>query len=565
MEIRIVRKDPITGESVDPFLVIIHGAAELRWNIPPKDLNFDFDVFEQINGYWAQCAQATQDEIFETYAKIYDVFQRVWDISRRARELTPLVANLMEYHPQEDIYMWAWSRANILVPSTIHRTFDTNGGMAGTPERTYLEEDYRWLVTLSISLRVMFPIWRQFTTDSRTQSSGSGVNVFKEFQAFGLLSLSNVRNCKAMQRLALFVKHTIPRDRHNSSAILVGISSEDIPNWVLSVTVVTRLSCGDVRGINPNASEGGTITTLPAFLYNFILQKLRGIESMVGNVSPKYSGSYSADGDSNLSKIEGFKIKQPTATGNIEAISAYLDVQWARVHDFVQNGVPLSERSLAMRMNKDPAFPQLIVESMQTVSELETVRLTREQATIAAWALAPYVPVRSIPSLSKQDVLKIIAFAQAYLFSNQHFYLASIVGAEAVDIMVSATGGSMMADRKDAIEKEEQLQLIERFPFNRRTASRARNAKNTSPVMTTIETLTQGLSRYQWRMTLPDSWVSRIGWNPRNRIVKVPADIRTLLAQLILDVDAVVPATPPAEHNWPNMKSPATNWAETQI
>jgi hypothetical protein len=167
--------------------------------------------------------------------------------------------------------------------------------------------------------------------------------------------------------------------------------------------------------------------------------------------------------------------------------------------------------------------------------------------------------------LSKQDVIKIIAFAQAYLFSNQHHHLASIVSAEAVDIMVSATGGSMMADRKDAIEKEELLQLVERFPFNRRTASRARNAKNTSPVLTTIESLTQGLSKYQWRMTLPDSWVTRIGWNPRNRIVKVPADIRTLLAQLVLDVDAVQPVPPPPEHDWPSLKPPATNWAENQI
>lgn len=561
MEIRIIDKDPVTQKPVDPFLTILHAGAELRWNIPAKELSFDFDVFEQINGYWAQCAPATQQDIFLIYEKIFNVFQRQWDMKKRVSELIPMVKDLMEYHPQDDIHIWAWSRANILVPGTIHRSFDMNGGMAGTPERTYLEEDYRWLVTLSITLRVMFPLWRQYTADlPRTPG-----NIFKEFQAFGLLSQSNVRNCKAMQRLDLFVRHTIPKDRVNNSAVLQGISTEDIPNWVLSVTVVTRLSCGDVRGINPNQAEGGSITTLPAFLYNFIGQKLRGLESQVGNVSPKYSGSYSADGDSNLSKIEGFKIKQPTATGNIEVISAYLQIQMDRVFDHLNKGTPLGERSLVRRMSKDPNFPQMVAQALQNVSELDAVRLTREQATIAAWVLRPYVSVRAIPSLPKQDILNIIAFAQAYLWINAHYHLAAMVSAEGIDIMVTSAGGSLMADRKDAVEKEELLQLMERFPFNRRTASRARNAKNTSAVLTTIEMLTQGFSKYQWRMTLPDGWVIQAGWNPRNRIVKVPVEIRTLLAQLILDVDAIKPAEPIPEHDWPSIKPPATNWAENQI
>lgn len=557
MEIRILSQSPGGLERGEPALVIQHKGAEIRWNIPAKELDFQFDIFEQINGYWAQCQPQTQDDIFEIYGKIYDVFQKVWDIGVRIATLRPLIADLMEYHPQEDIFMWAWSRANIVVPPSIHRTFDTSGNMAGTLERTYLDEDYRWLVALSISLRAMFPIWRQFTTDIRREAG----TIFKEYQAYQLLALSSVAKCASMERLMVFIRHTIPKDRHNDAAILVGISSEDIPNWVLSVTVVTRLCCADVRGINQSPSTTTTITTLPAFLYNFIIQKLRTIETNVGNVSPKNSGSYAGDGDSNLSKLEGFKIKQPTSIGNIETVSAYLEIQMTKT----LSGQPLGERSLARRMSSNPDFQRLVTESYHSVQELATVRLTREQVTIAGWVMKHYVPVRSIPSLQKQDLLKMIAFAQAWLWENNHFHLGALVGGIAIDTIDDNVG--MIADRKDAIDKDEHIALLKRFIFNKRTGSRAKTAKSISPVLEAINEMTTNLAKYQWRMTLPEHWAPKAGWNPRNKVMRIPTDIRTRLALVLIAIDSIEPLPKIPEHytlghvDIPEQTNPETNWA----
>ena len=558
MEIRILSQDASSQDRTEPALVILHKGVELRWNIPSKELDFQFDIFEQINGYWAQCQPSTQDEIFKIYEKIYGVFQSIWDIGVRTAALRPLIRDLMDYHPQEDIFMWAWSRANIVVPPSIHRTFDTSGNMAGTLERTYLDEDYRWLVALSISLRAMFPIWRQFTTDIRRESG----NIFKEYQAYQLLALSDVASCKAMERLMVFIRHTIPKDRHNDAAILVGISSEDIPNWVLSVTVVTRLCCGDVRGINQSPATTTQITTLPAYLYNFILQKLRGIETSVGNVSPKNSGAYAGDGDSNLSKLEGFKIKQPTSIGNIETISAYLEIQMNRV----LSDEELGPRSLVRRMSDNPNFRQLVREAYQSVQELGVVRLTREQVTIAGWVMKHYVPVRSIPSLQKQDLLKMIAFSQAYLWEKNHFHLAALVGGIAIDTIDDNVG--MIADRKDAIDKDEHVALLRRFVFNKRTGSRAKTAKSLNPVIEAINSMTGNLAKYQWRITLPDHWHSKAGWNARNKVMKIPTDIRTRLALVLIDIDSIVPLPKVPEH-YASLEAvaqlvnttPATNWA----
>lgn len=555
MEIRILTQDQ-NGQKCEPFLVIMHRGVELRWNIPSKELDFPFDIFEQINGYWAQCQPQTQDEIFELYAKIYDVFQNIWDIGVRVAALRPLIANLLEYHPQEDIFMWAWSRANIVVPPSIHRTFDKNGSMAGTLERTYLDEDYRQLVALSISLRVMFPIWRQFTADTKRESG----NIFKEYQAYQLLALSEVAYCKAMNRLMVFIRHTIPKDRHNDAAILLGISSEDIPNWVLSVTVVTRLCCGDVRGINQNPDATTQITTLPAYLYNFILQKLRGIETTVGNVSPKNSGTYAGDGDSNLSKLEGFKIKQPTSIGNIEKIGVYLELQMNKA----LSAEPLGERSLVRRLSKTSDFQRLVGDAYNSVQELGAVRLTREQVAIAGWCMKQFVPVRSIPSLQKQDLLKMIAFSQAYLWENNHFHLAALVSGIAIDTTDENVG--MIADRKDAIDKDELGELLRRYIFTKRTGSRAKTAKSINPVLTAIEGMTQSLSKYQWRMTLPEHWVPKAGWNPRNKLMKIPTDIRTRLALLLIDVDNMKPLPRIPEHYQSAVgkipeSTPETNWA----
>ena len=83
MEIRILSQDASGLNKTEPALVILHKGVELRWNIPSKDLAFEFDIFEQINGYWAQCQPQTQDDIFALYDKIYAVFQNIWDISVR--------------------------------------------------------------------------------------------------------------------------------------------------------------------------------------------------------------------------------------------------------------------------------------------------------------------------------------------------------------------------------------------------------------------------------------------------------------------------------------------------
>ena len=81
MEMRIQPFDPkmIGSENV---LVVMHKGKTLVWDIPPKDLSFNFDVFEQINGYWAQCRMQTQDDIFDTYEKIYRIFQNITDFKK---------------------------------------------------------------------------------------------------------------------------------------------------------------------------------------------------------------------------------------------------------------------------------------------------------------------------------------------------------------------------------------------------------------------------------------------------------------------------------------------------
>lgn len=506
----VINRYGVQGAPSEVYLE--HGSESIAWNIALFDkMSFsgEFDIFEQINGYWAHLPPAEQDKIFIVYKRIRDVFDAVWETNELTKQLYVLVKELYTHHELENIKHWKDFYSNLMLPDGLREAFKESHETPGTRERTYLKEDYHWLVTLSIALRAMIPIWGEFIARTKKDTG----TTFKEYYAFQLMVHANIYRSEPMERLKVYVEHSLPLDKSKSAAILGGLSSEDFPLWVLALVVVRRLSVGDVRGIDPNSS-------LVTFIYKYIGQKVKGHDnSFIGMVKDKPFEGHGQEGENNLSRLEGYKVKQEIPAGDIAIIGYYaqdIEALAKRIcPDIDLNLVQQSELSVQALMHEQIWTPQIAV--MQWV-------LKQQQA----------IPPRGLQHLSKTSVLRCMAVTQALLWHRKHYELAALLSAvEQSNTDEQQLGGT---DSRARISKDQMEVLEQLFPYSRRPTGKQKAPKRPNPASETIDNVASLFSEHDWKLTLPAEWVAQVTGNRNNRRYAVPHDIKIKLATLTIAV-----------------------------
>lgn len=503
-----------------PDARMTHRGESLRWNGKLfKDTNVmkdeldELHVFDQINGFWAHQPEATQDKIFDVYRRIKELFRPgdIPDQRQLTKQLYVLVAELYQYHDLTAIRRWVdFYAENIFIPHNIPEYFNPSGDKTMTREKTYIKEDYRWLITMSVALRAMYPIWGDFV---ETINAETGTQ-FKEYYAFLLLAQSSIYHSEPMERLRTYVSNTIPAGELNDSAILGGLSSEDFPVWMLALSVVRRLTIGDISGINSN---------LITNVHTYITNKNKNVEKtgFVGIVKPKLFEGASQDGDNNLSRLEGYKVKQDIPAGDV-AILAF------SVHNVHGNA-----RRLCPGID-----PKLVDMSLKSTKALMNVQLKDPQVTLIRWVMKPVITPRGIMQLGKKEMLEAMAVTQAVLWHTGYKELAALVSARA-----QPNDEEMQlreAPIKTRIPRELQDQLEVLFPYARRQSGRSRDplAKKQNSGALAIETMAAQFREHEWSLTLPGDWVAEMTGSKSDTWYSVPHDLRVKLAQLVIAISS---------------------------
>lgn len=502
----------VTADGTPSEANLKHGNESIPWNIALFDkmsFNGDFDIFAEINGYWSHLPKANQDKIFDIYRRTKEVFNSVYEKKELTHQLHGLVKELYTYHELADIKHWKDFQSNLVLPDGLRDQFSTSHETPGTRERTYLKEDYHWLVTLSIAIRPMIPIWGQFIAHTKKEAG----TTFKEYYALDLLSQANIYRSEPMERLRVYVTHSIPADKSLASAILGGLSSEDVPVWMLGLVVIRRLSVGDVRGIDPTSS-------LVTFIYKYIGQKIKGHDnSFIGMVKEKPFEAHGQEGEANLSRLEGYKVKQEIAAGDIAVIAYYAqDVD-----------------NLAKLICPDIDLA-LVRMSEQSVAILATEQIWEPQIVLMQWVLKQKnaLPPRGLLHLPKTDILRCMAVTQALLWHRGHFELAALLSAteqsNADELQLIGT------DSRSRIPKEMLEEIEALYPYSRRPTGKGKVIKRINPAEEAITSMDKLFTERAWILTLPPDWVMKITGNRNNRRWAVPQDIRTKLAALIISL-----------------------------
>ncbi len=488
-----------------PKALLEHNGEELAWNAKTFDKsNYvkQEDPFEQINGFWAYLPPATQDKIFNVYKKIFAAFEEGSNTDTWMRLIRPLVTELFQYHDLADVKHWMDYHSSVRMPNDLDDVFSEKDDGSLTRERTYLKEDYRWLIASAIALRCMLPILGEFI--SRTGKEIG--NTFKEYHATKLLAFSNINNSEPMERLRTYVARSIPADKSKASAALDGISSEDFPEWILGMVIVRRILVSDLSGNDPDAH-------LIKYIHSYIKTNTANHDSrFLGLVKDKINEGVGQEGETNLSRLENYKTKESVAAGDIALIAHY-------AQDIV---------GIAKKICPDIDL-KLVEQSQESVQVLLTKQIWEPQIVMIQWVLKSVIPPRGILQLPKTSVLQTLAVAQALLWHRGYKELAALSSAIAnIDLDEMQLSSSYRA----RITKEQQEELAKLYPFARRPSGKQKETKRVNEAENNIETISKLFSQHEWRLTLPNDWIAQLPDNKNSRRFFVPHDIKIKLADL---------------------------------
>lgn len=497
-------------EVTTPFAVIEHTGKSLIFDLGSYNKNWvigeNVALVDHINAYWASMPQYKQEKIYELYANIRNVFEEIDQTVPMCLALMPLIKQLYGEHDLDDLERWVVYHTDIKIPTKFDEAYVHTDEKQYTREKTYTRQDYLKLVVLTLSLRIMVPIWGEFIYRTKAET---GTN-HKEFYAYSLLAQTKLNDSPAIEKLRIYLESNIQADKNMTSVIVNGPGSEDYSTWVLSGLLVKRLSVGDIRGQEVN-------TDLVVTAYNDLAAKNNGGSGSTFG-EPMLTKKFDSDmeNDQGVSRIENFRIKAEHSTGDIRAIQFYMS----------------NYKAAAKKLF--PGIDRGLLQQFVKASEaLQNEELWPAQITLAQWVLAPIISPRGLYHLDKVTTIKALAVAQTWLWQKGHKKLACLITAIASDNSVSGqlSGIGSMA----RISREQMEELTKLYPYSKVSAKR----KNTTPVNSAVEAIdivANNINTRDWILTVPDEFALEIIGSEHHRRYSCPHDIKLALAALSIEL-----------------------------
>lgn len=465
---------------------------------PTKD-----SIFREINAFFATLPVARQQKIWEAYAEIHALFEQNYEMIALQKHLQLAVAKIYAEIPYQELYEWAEASPLIHIPMNLKAEYGENDPV----DMTYLRQDYFDLAVLAIAARPMVPIWGEYIP----RIKGDVDNTFKEYVAVKLLYKTYIQQCPPYHRLLRYIEASI---RHRAkeatlfSAMLAGLSSSNMPEWLLANTLVRRTSMVPIS----NTNDGPNLIT---DVYGYVDNTLKspGHRRFSGPVSPKRIKKDDKS-EQQESLAESYKIKQEVPDGDIQMANFY------------------ANHPQFLAENLEPGLdPNKLTECLETIGAVETQDIHLFQKTLTQWVLAPAISMRFIPLINKPALMNAMAVAQALLWHWGFPDLAALLTARELrqeDEFVPMDGGRLK------IPNELMNQLQEIYPNPYSVKDKQVTPRLANPGVKAIDAAFTLISTSDWMLTAPKSLQNAAAKVQGSRKMYVPTDIKVQLAQLLI-------------------------------
>lgn len=482
--------------------VVVNGKKEVEFNVGSFDhRNVRKDViFQELNQFWSSLPREERNEIFSIYEEIDNTFREVFEPNHLHARLTKLSTKLMSHHTLERVHYWIMSRTRIRPPSSMKLDYDPDDQR----DMTYLRADYEEATVMAVALRAMVPVWGQYV-DAVSRIAGTN---YKEHLALGLISRTEIVNSSPYRRLMRYIEAFVGEDTATTASILGGLGTAEMPDWVMAIALVRRVSTVDITNSDDND--------------NLIRQIYRSVRSSIETLNRKFKGvvkekqgdTYDTDED-NTSYAENYKIKQVISDGDLVVLSYY------------------TENLMAMAERLDQTLPEtLVAECYQNIPVWEKLVITQPTMTVVQWVIKKALPPRSVPALTKPALIRVFSVVQAALWHWGYKELACLVGSQPIRAEDEGEVLGMMESRS-RIPKEMVQHLIELYPYYQQEG-KAYSQKQQNPACKAIEKLTKEFINSDWHaLTANERLLVEAGVSKTRKMI-VPPDMRAQLGSLVI-------------------------------
>lgn len=475
-----------------------NGSESLPWPIvvfEKTNLRTVLDAFGKINQYWAWLPQERRVKIWGVYREIWMIFQEISTtpevlragalakstLKQLIEATAPLIKELYDLMPLSELETWVERHGQIRHPDTLKEELDAEDTV---PDKTYLKADYQGLVVLTIALRPMVPIWGWFLSLVQKETK----TTYKEYKAMGLLSQASLITSQPVLRLRRYIEATIGTspswDDKMAAAILDGLSSADLPDWILGLVMVRRMALGEV-------DAGDTRGSIISNIYSFIFYTLRELDKKFGGVKEKNPQKGDDDPMQDQSRLEAYNKAEDLSAGDRADFGVY------------------AENPLGMARDMDPTIPEDLVAECVKHARLQDTRPVEEvQLRLMTWVLCSGRNDKGLPSQAMNYVTKrynalmnCMGVTQALLLHWDLPLLAAIVTAAPMAIedgvMTDTMGLAKITPRY-----MEQLQKL--YPYVLPEGGTKGN-----PAVVEIQQVVGLLNEVPWVCTLPDNMLNQ--------------------------------------------------------
>lgn len=509
------------GSPDKPFSVLSvrHGDEEIHFDVrqvtKPAVITTD-QVFEHLNSYFYRLPDDRQEAIFRCYQKVREALDKVYVSFRRHAIIANVVKELYTNIQHREIVYWAINFGNLQVPESIKENYSSleiaQRSSNDYEKRTYLRKDYVDLQHLAIMLKAMLPIWGEYLTKLTDEKFDSNR---KETHAMSVIDGSSLMDLPAMHRLREFVYLTTPPEKEMSSAILRGMTTSDIPDWLLASVMIRKLPLVEVSSVDETSN-------LASVVFNGVKNTAKGIDRRF-MCRIRYKNKPSDSGDSeggNKGVFDIYKTRERTSAGDLIPTSIWSQ-RISNIIYKVAPDVPAKEIEIA-----ESNIRRLVSAGYQpTVGQDALVRYT----------ISPCVSPMSIDDVTYKALTTMAAAAQAILKHWGFYDLAVLVTAkEQRDEMGMLIGGN---DGRNRISKDLTDELNRTHPYQQLKGGRDRNSLSNNVAYNAIEIVSKELMKCEWTPNTDDSLLGLVKLNQFGGYV-VNNDIKSQLAQLIIKLSS---------------------------
>lgn len=493
----------IIGSS--PEIIISHNQQQLYFsaNVFTRKAFATLDVYDHINRYWASQTKEFNDRIFEIYKEVDRGFSEIFDTAERYQHLQKCIKQLFELHPLEVLELWLNNDKTITIPDSVKDAPPTEGDVINTAEKTYTRKEYMELISLSLFLRCITPIWGEYTSSIRKDT---GVDR-KEYETMQLLINTGILETPAMQKLNTYTYHLTKAMQNDKSKIINAFSSEDITFLHLALVCIRKVCIADISGLNKS-------TQIVATIFKFLSQRTNSADTTRIIVKEVNGGSDSGDKNSFL---ESYRKRFEISEGERMELVVCLEDPM-RIVKYLHPEI-------------DEAF---VMESMQSAQALCYETVSELQLYMAGWLIKSYITPQAVWYVDKRILATLLGALEAVLWHRGHHYMALLISSHLIsseeEIVISGIGS------REQIDESIQQELYKWFPYYWGYTRKGRDLGQVekTDILTSIDAYVDRLTENSFRATASDKKLIQV-FGQLNHKLPVYADAKTLFAKLLID------------------------------